>query len=203
MLRSNLWKLLGIGLGGAVLGIGGLVVVVMAVVSQAGAPDRMDKIILSEIGCPSGMLEDLTIARCVMTPENFTALAYATGGIDGFDLLKDSPSPRGIRQAANEVKGDERLAFNLYRIAAVLGDGESQFIVGGLYSRGLGTPENDLEALRWLSESAHNGHRKAQLRLAYMLARGEFLERDVAASAEWLKKAKRTPVVHHVSESSV
>ena len=59
-----------------------------------------------------------------------------------------------------------------------------------MYSKGKGTNEDDFEALKWLNESAHNGCRKAQLRLAYMLSKGEYVEKDETAAKEWMKKAK-------------
>ena len=45
-------------------------------------------------------------------------------------------------------------------------------LVGAMYSKGKGIKEDDRKALKWLKESAHNGYRKAQLRLAYMLSKG-------------------------------
>jgi len=60
-----------------------------------------------------------------------------------------------------------------------------------MYSKGTGTKENDREALKWLKESAHNGYRKAQLRLAYMLSKGEYVRKDEQAASLWMKKAKR------------
>lgn len=192
MSRSKVWRYMGVGLGGAVLGVAGLLATVIFVMPSVIKPHQLSKVSLSDIGCPSGMNEDMAAGACVISPANFTALAYATEGVDGLDLLKHNPSPVDIRQAAHKIENDDQLAFNLYRMAAVLGDAHSQFIVGGLYSNGKGTEENDLEALRWLHESAHNGHRKAQLRLAYMLSKGEFVEKDDVQAILWLTRAKES-----------
>jgi len=59
-----------------------------------------------------------------------------------------------------------------------------------MYSNGKGTDEDDMESLRWLHESAHSGYRKAQLRLAYMLSAGEFIEKNDVEAVSWLNKAK-------------
>ena len=59
-----------------------------------------------------------------------------------------------------------------------------------MYSKGTGTKEDDREALKWLKESAHNGYRKAQLRLAYLLSKGEYVRKDVRAAQIWLERAK-------------
>ena len=47
--------------------------------------------------------------------------------------------------------------------------------------------EDDFESLKWLNEAAHNGYRKAELRLAYMLSKGEFVEKDEKAALFWMK----------------
>ena len=190
MSRSNAWKYIGVGLSGVVLGVVGLFVTVVIMLPHMVEAKKPTKVSLSDIGCPSGLREDLSASRCVITPENLTALAYATDGIDGIDLLKDRPEPALIRVAAAKVENDDHLAFNLYRMAAVLGDAHSQFILGSLYSRGVGVAENDLESLRWLHEAAYNGYRKAQLRLAYMLSKGEFVEKNEVEALAWLKRAR-------------
>ena len=63
-------------------------------------------------------------------------------------------------------------------------------LVGAIYSKGKETKEDDREALKWLKESAHNGYRKAQLRLAYMLSKGGYVRKDEQAAQVWLKRAK-------------
>jgi hypothetical protein len=64
-----------------------------------------------------------------------------------------------------------------------------------MYSKGEGTNEDNLEALKWLKESAHNGYPKAQLRLAYMLSAGEFVKKDEEAALVWMEKAKNSKVI--------
>ena len=64
-----------------------------------------------------------------------------------------------------------------------------------MYSNGIGTNEDNLEALKWLKESAHNGYPKAQLRLAYMLSAGEFVKKDEEAALVWMEKAKNSKVI--------
>ena len=60
-----------------------------------------------------------------------------------------------------------------------------------MYSKGTGTKEDDREALKWLKESAQNGYRKAQLRLAYMLSKGEYVQKNEQAAQIWLKRARK------------
>ena len=190
MLIGKGWKYFGIGLAGAFVGVIGLIAVFVLVLPLFAHNPSIQKVSLSGIGCPAGMNEDMSTGRCTMTPQTFTVLSYATEGLAGLDILKDKPEPSTIRGFAAKVDNDDQLAFKLYHIAAILGDGESQFILGSMYSNGKGTAEDDMESLRWLHESAHSGYRKAQLRLAYMLSAGEFIEKNDADAVLWLKKAK-------------
>ncbi len=190
MLKGKAWKYLGVGSIGAFVGIVGLIAVFELALPLFANNPSTQKVSLSAIGCPAGMNEDMSTGRCSMTPQTFTVLSYATEGIAGLDILKDKPEPSVVRDFASKVDNDDGLAFKLYHIAAILGDGESQFILGGMYSNGKGTEEDDMESLRWLHESAHSGYRKAQLRLAYMLSAGEFLAKDDIEAVSWLKKAK-------------
>jgi hypothetical protein len=190
MLKGKAWKYLGVGSIGAFVGIVGLIAVFELLLPLFANNPSTQKVSLSAIGCPAGMNEDMSNGRCTMTPQTFTVLSYATEGISGLDILKDKPEPSVVRDFASKVDNDDGLAFKLYHIAAILGDGESQFILGGMYSNGRGTEEDDMESLRWLHESAHSGYRKAQLRLAYMLSVGEFIAKNDVEAVSWLNKAK-------------
>ena len=109
-------------------------------------------------------------------------MGNAAGGI---------PDPVVFRRVANQANLSEAKKFQWLFAAALLGDPESQFLVGAMYSKGRGTKEDDRESLKWLKESAHNGYRKAQLRLAYMLSKGEYVRKDEQAAYLWMKRAKR------------
>ena len=99
------------------------------------------------------------------------------------------PNVQQIKSMAKKAASDETLTFKLYRIAAFLGDGESQYEVGGMLSKGRGAREANMEALRWLHEAAHNDHLEAQVRLGRMLSSGTFVEKDERLAAKWLRKA--------------
>ena len=189
MLRKAL-KVIGIGTIGGVITLGGLFVVVTEVMPRLDGFDQATKVSLSGIGCPAGMNEDMTNGKCGATSQTLTALIYATDGVAGLDLLEDKPDPVNIRNLASQLDENPKASFKLFHIAALLGDAESQFIVGGMFSTGTGTEEDDLESLRWLHESAQSGYRKAQLRLAYMLSKGEFVAKNETDAAKWLKRAE-------------
>lgn len=60
-------------------------------------------------------------------------------------------------------------ALRLSRLAADQGHADAQFMVGGLYANGLGTPRDLVEGYKWISLSAASGnHPAAQSRLTIL-----------------------------------
>ena len=132
----------------------------------------------------------MNLKRCVINQQSETALAYAVESAGLGNAAGGIPDPVVFRRVANQANLSEAKKFQWLFAAALLGDPESQFLVGTMYSKGTGTKEDDREALKWLKEAAHNGYRKAQLRLAYMLSKGGYVRKDEQAAQVWLKRAK-------------
>ena len=126
----------------------------------------------------------------MISVQSKAAVSYVLHDRGGSKRLEAIPGREVLKRAAKEIQGNSKQEFALFHFAALLGDPESQFIVGGMISNGEGTDENDLEALKWLHEAAHNNYRKAQLRLAYMLSKGGFVEKDEVEALRWLKRAE-------------
>ena len=84
--------------------------------------------------------------------------------------------------------GDYEHAAEWYRKAAELGDTESQYRIGHMYSVGMGVPELEDEAVKWFSIAANKGHAEAQFGLGihYYCDRDD---RDYEKAFRWLKKA--------------
>ena len=190
MSKKPLFKFLCVGLVGAVGGIGmfvGFMVFVLPSLAQIVPEPRID---LASLGCPRGTVEDMNLKRCVINQQSKTVLAYAMESAGLGNAAGGMPNPVVFRRMANQANIPEAKKFQWLFTAALLGDPESQFLVGAMYSKGMGTKEDDREALKWLMEAAHNGYRKAQLRLAYMLSKGEYVRKDKQAAQVWLKRAK-------------
>jgi len=191
MRKKPLFKFLWVGLVGAVGGIGmfvGVMVFVLPSLAQIVPEPRID---LASIGCPRGTVEDMNLKRCVINQQSETALAYAMESAGLGNAAGGIPDPVVFRRVANQANISEAKKFQWLFAAALLGDPESQFLVGAMYSKGKGTKEDDREALKWLKESAQNGYRKAQLRLAYMLSKGEYVQKNEQAAQIWLKRARK------------
>ena len=190
MSKRPLFKFLCVDLASAVGSIGmfvGVMVLVLPSLAQIVPEPRIN---LASIGCPRGMVEDMNLKRCVISQQSETALAYAMESVGLGNAAGGIPDPVVFRRVANQANISEAKKFQWLFAAALLGDPESQFLIGAMYKKGTGTKEDDREALKWLKESAQNGYRKAQLRLAYMLSKGEYVGKDEQAAQIWLDRAK-------------
>jgi hypothetical protein len=189
MLKKVL-KVIGIGMVGGVIALGGLAASVVYVIPAIFLDQTEKKVALSSVPCPPGMIEDMVSGQCSASAESMTKVAVAIAQIEDAIEQKIDRDPAFLRGLAHDTREDGPLAFKLFHLAAVMGDAESQYILGAMLSNGEGTKEDDHESLQWLHEAAHNGFRKAQLRLAYMLSSGEFLMKNEAEAVKWLKRAE-------------
>ncbi len=190
MASRKSWRFLGIGFIGGVLGSAGFGIVVIASISFGSSALPHGGVVLSDIGCPSGMRENMSTSRCEMSKETAAWVGATLAKIGDLSTPKRTLGPRQVGDLADRTTGNRTLAFKLYRIAALMGDAESQYEVGGLLSKGNGAQEDDLEALRWLHEAAHNDHLAAQLRLVHMLSSGTFVKKDERLALRWLERAE-------------
>ena len=184
------WKYLGIGFAGGVFGSAGLAVVAVITIALWPSSPSTSGVDLTDIGCPSGMMENMRTARCEMSEKTSASVAASLRKLREIGGSNRPPNVQQIKNMAKKAMSNETLMFKLYRLAAFLGDAESQYEVGGMLSKGRGTKETDMEALRWLHEAAHNDYLEAQIRLAHMLSSGTFVKKDKNLASKWLHRAK-------------
>lgn len=82
---------------------------------------------------------------------------------------------------------NERLGVEWYEHRGERGDVQAQAIAGAMHERGIGTPVDLSEALRWYRLAAENGQPAAQFRLGVLLSRAS--PPDEAAAARWYAAA--------------
>ncbi len=70
-------------------------------------------------------------------------------------------------------------------VRAVQGSNVSQLYLGTLYEKGLGVPQNYVEAARWYRKAADWGNATAQFSLAYLYLRGVGVPQDLVAAHMW------------------
>ena len=74
--------------------------------------------------------------------------------------------------------------------AAEQGNNEyAQFYLGLMYGNGLGVPQNDAEAVKWLRLAAEGGLPDAQCTLGVAYARGMWVPQNAAEAEKWLSRA--------------
>jgi len=69
---------------------------------------------------------------------------------------------------------------------ASLGNVRAQVRLGSMYARGIGVPQNYVEAAKWYYRAADRGDGGAQLELGLMYNKGRGVPRDLVLSHMWL-----------------
>ena len=86
-------------------------------------------------------------------------------------------------------RGDHARAAIGFRNHAARGDAQAQLILGDMYAKGEGVPEDDTEAVRWYRLAAEQGDVSAQLSLGFMYDKGEGVAEDDAEAMRWFRLA--------------
>ena len=86
-------------------------------------------------------------------------------------------------------KGDYETAIRLFRSLAAHGDAPAQHILGVMYDKGRGVPQDAAAAVMWLRKAAEQGFAEAQNDLGFMYDQGRGVPQDYAAAAVWYRKA--------------
>ncbi|NTU97440.1 MAG: sel1 repeat family protein [Chlorobiaceae bacterium] len=79
--------------------------------------------------------------------------------------------------------------FQTAMAEAEKGNPMAQNKVGTFYKIGIGTEQNDTDAVRWYRASAEQGYAEAQFNLGEMYEEGRGVVRDIAEAVDWYKKA--------------
>lgn len=81
--------------------------------------------------------------------------------------------------------GNYAEALEMAKKAAVHGDANANFVLGGLYANGYGVPKSDAEAEKYYRLAAEAGHARAQDSLGVLL----YLSGRYSEALEWARKA--------------
>lgn len=113
----------------------------------------------------------------------FTALLWA-GLALGTAALTPALTTPAFSQTSRDSAADRDMA-DRYTRAAQAGDDVAQFYLGSLYSAGVGRPQSDTDAFRWLESSAQRGNAQAMLVTGGMAALGKGTPKDYVVSYKW------------------
>lgn len=110
----------------------------------------------------------------------------------------------GIEDAlAAYARGDYTKAFELLKEPASNGDKQAQALLGYMYDAGLGTTENDAEAVLWYEKAALQGDPISQLNVGIMYADGLGTTKDMVRALAWFTLASQSDPDTEVHQAAV
>ena len=86
-------------------------------------------------------------------------------------------------------RGDYAAALKHMQPLADKGNADLQFVVGTMYARGQGAPQDLAKAAMWFRKAADQGHAAAQGNLGLLYGAGQGVPLDYAEAVKWLRKA--------------
>ena len=121
----------------------------------------------------AGRLEEaIAQYRCVLrTHPDFPAARFGIGSV----MQKQGKWEEAIRQE--------------FQPLAVRGSTEAQYYLGWMYDGGRGTPQDDIQTVKWYRMAAAQGHARAQANLGRMYTEGRGVAPDDVEAVKWYRKA--------------
>ena len=89
------------------------------------------------------------------------------------------------------VNKEYKKAADIWFPLAVQGDSKAQFFLGFMYDLGLGTPEDDGEAVKWYQRAAEQGDPRAQLFTGFIYELGRGVVKDNQEAFKWYQLAAK------------
>ena len=110
----------------------------------------------------------------------------------------------GIEDAMTAyAHGDYPTAFELLKEPASNGDEQAQALLGYMYDAGIGTPENDAEAVKWYEKAALQGDPISQLNVGIMYADGLGTAKNMVRALAWFTLASQSDPDSEVHQAAV
>ena len=110
-----------------------------------------------------------------------------------FLFFSAAPSfPAGLFKDDNDLSPQEKndqKNFESCRIAAQKGDAQAMGVLGLMYEKGLGIPQDYGQAVKWLEKGAKKGDAPAQNNLGFLYLKGKSVKQNDAKALQWFEKA--------------
>jgi TPR repeat protein len=105
-------------------------------------------------------------------------------------VLCSALSWAGFKEGAEAYqRGDYTTALKEFRSLAEQGDAGAQYVVGMMYFKGNGAPQDYKEAVRWFRLAAEQGNSLAQVNLGNLYLLGKGVPQDDTEALKWLRPA--------------
>ena len=114
------------------------------------------------------------------------ALVVLAGVRPGIAEVSDQEAERQLKAMMEAASQDD---LEKIWTKARQGDAGAQFILGLMYFKGKGVPEDHREAAKWFRKAAEQGDAGAQFNLGVMYFKGEGVPEDHREAVKWLRKA--------------
>ncbi len=88
-------------------------------------------------------------------------------------------------------RGDNTTALIKFQSAAQQGNRNARYLLGLMYSGGIGVETNYKEALRWYRLAAEQGHSSAQSNLGFIYYKGQGVAQDYKEALRWYRLAAK------------
>ncbi len=113
-----------------------------------------------------------------------------TGATRGHQPATESVSADPFKDGTTAYdRGEYAAAAQLLRSPADKGKADAQFLLGDMYSKGDGVPQNLADATKWYRKAADQGLAEAQFRLGFIYVEGVGVPQDYAEGVSWYRKA--------------
>jgi len=89
----------------------------------------------------------------------------------------------------NLDKSNNEIAFQKNTLLALRGYASAQYQLGMMYRLGQGTNKDQLESIRWFTESAEQNNADAQRTLGAMYKSGQYTDQDYDTAIHWYMRA--------------
>jgi len=128
----------------------------------------------------------LTPPPAAWTAEN--APVKAAPAAEGSDAETQFQAARSALKAEGGPS-DPAKTFEMMKRAADQGHAEAEAGLGYLYSTGIGTAKDDVQAVVWFRKGADRGSPKGQFNLGRMIANGRGVTKDLPEGFQWMQRA--------------
>lgn len=117
---------------------------------------------------------------------------WLTATISGTLLVSTNTYAGDYQVAVNAFnEGRYEKAFSIFQSLAEQGHVRAQNNLSLMYLNGRGVPENQTEAVKWLTLAAQQGYSHSQYNLAQRYSKGEGVEQNIEEAVRWLQLSAR------------
>jgi Sel1 repeat len=119
----------------------------------------------------------------------FMTLSLGYPAIIAHPPIVQPPSPTSPQREKSASKKEEELASKKADELIAPDDANAQYNLGVAYDKGLGVPQNYVEAMKWYRLAADQGKRSAQYNLGFMYEQGQGVPQNYAEAVKWYRLA--------------